>query len=192
MKSVNLKSKDKTPLPPTGWYRLSFFFKTTEACNQMAMPIAATLRPHVEALYFARYTSAVEARLDVVVKHPVLLNQCDLDRIIAKVGKIRWERIDGPVPCEGSPAHAAAFDFALKFTTHTLTADHQTKMALWCDVLHWMHNMAAYDYCDEAKCHLYSLDKIVNVFDNSIKLGNQMTKAARKLRRAKRSNPRNN
>jgi len=191
MKSVNLKSKDKTPLPPTGWYRLSFFFKTTEACNQMAMPIAACFRQHVEALYFARYTSTLESRLDVIIKHPVSRSVW-LSNIMAKVGKIRWERIDGPVPCEGSPAHAAAFDFALKFTAHTLTADHQTKMALWCDVLHWMHNMAAYDYCDEAKCHLYSLDKIVNVFDNSIKLGNQMTKAARKLRRAKRSNPRNN
>ena len=191
MKSVNLKSKDKTPLPPTGWYRLSFFFKTTEACNQMAMPIAACFRQHVEALYFARYTSTLESRLDVIIKHPVSRSVW-LSNIMAKVGKIRWERIDGPVPCEGSPAHAAAFDFALKFTAHTLTADHQTKMALWCDVLHWMHNMAGYDYCDEAKCHLYSLDKIVNVFDNSIKLGNQMTKTARKLHRAKRSNPRNN
>jgi len=191
MKSVNLKSKDKTPLPPTGWYRLSFFFKTTETCNQMAMPIAACFRQHVESLYFARYTSTLESRLDVIIKHPVSRSVW-LSNIMAKVGKIRWERIDGPVPCDGSPAHAAAFDFALKFTAHTLTADHQTKMALWCDVLHWMHNMAAYDYCDEAKCHLYSLDKIVNVFDNSIKLGNQMTKTARKLHRAKRSNPRNN
>lgn len=196
MASVNIKSKAKKAKRGWGWYRYSFFFRSFEDCNRMALPIAACLRTRLSKLYFARYTNAREARLDVVgmQRNSNVLTQEHVNALMAAGGTC-WRKIVGPTPCEGSLAHAAAFDFVAVFTAYAelQQLDAEGKHALWLDVLHWAHNMAGYDYVDEARSNLWSIQKILNIFEQSIKLGTtaaKLTKVTRK--RARRGDPRNN
>jgi hypothetical protein len=197
MKSVNPKSKAKTkqsPLPT--WYRFSFYFPSIQVCNEAALPVAAMLRVKFPHVYFARYTGAMESRLDVIVRShgATALTQEHVNALMKASGNgCRWQRIEGPTPCTGSLAHATAFEFVVRF--HALVAgcaqdegmDAQARFELWNDVIHWAHNMAGYDYIDESRCYLHGLGKIMTVFEQSIKLGNQMAcaqkKAARKTRK---------
>jgi len=205
MCAVNRKSKAKrkTPAPATslpisktGWYRFQFWFKTVEQCNRLAMPIAAVFRAKHDAVYFARYTNAFESRLDLFVKtkNPTVLTQGDVDGIMHAVGggKTRWFRVDGPAPCEGSELHGAGFELAMRFVGRTFDMDDMAKTELWVDILHWTFNMVGLDYIDEARCNLRSLDRIMAIFDQSIRLGNKLGKVARKVRQSRRGNPRNN
>lgn len=185
MKVVNPKSKKKQG----PWYRLRFIFPTIQDCNETAMSVAALLRAVFPYVYFARYTGALESRLDVVLNAggKTMLSQADINQIMSK-GKCRWTRIEGPEPCEGSRAHAAMFDFVLQFTGFAaiMNLAQEAKFDLWSDVLHWGHNMAGYDYIDESRCHLHSLNKIVTVFEQSIKLGNRMAAAQKRATRRQR------
>lgn len=188
MKIVNSKSKNKTHKPGT-WYRIRFSFPSHEDCNETALNVATLLRGVFPHVYFARYSSAVESNLDVIVNavSRTMLSQKELDRIIRE-GKCRWTRVEGPEPCEGSRAHAAMFDFVLGFTglARVLNLDPHDQRALWSDVIHWGHNMAGYDYVDESRCYLHGLDKIMDVFARSIKLGNEMTAVQKRLSRRQR------
>lgn len=191
MKSVNPKSKGKTKeLPLPTWYRFSFHFNSVHDCNEAAMPVAAMLRVKFPHVYFARYTGAMESRLDVIVRShgATALTQEHVNALMKSTGgATRWQRIVGPIPCTGSLAHATAFEFVVRFYALSQSMEDKARFELWNDVLHWAHNMAGYDYIDEARCHLYNIDKIVSIFESSIKLGNQMAaaqkKAARKMRK---------
>lgn len=188
MKAVNKKSHKK-PHKPGTWYRLRFIFPSIQACNENAMSVAALLRGLFPYVYFARYTGALESRLDVVVNAAgkTLFTQEDINAIMKK-GGCSWSRIEGPEPCEGSRAHAAMFDFVMSFTAlaHILSLDEQAKFDLWNDVVHWGHNMAGFDYIDESRCHLHSLTKIITVFEQSIKLGNRISAAQKRVVRRQR------
>jgi len=195
MKSVNPKSKAKTKQSalPT-WYRFSFYFPSNQECNEAAMPVAAMLRVKFEHVYFARYTGAMESRLDVVVRSisGTALTQDHVNALMKSTGgETRWQRIVGPTPCSGSIAHATAFEFVVRFYALSQGMEDKARFELWNDVLHWAHNMAGYDYIDEARCHLYNIDKIVSIFESSIKLGNDMATAQKKAARKTRK-PANN
>lgn len=201
VKPVNIKSKSpkgKSPKPVVscthegtheGWHKFHFYFATIEACNRLALALASLLRSKWPKVYFARYTNALESRLDIYVWFPpgsdYVLSQADLDRIMAANKGTRWTKVEGPIKCEGSESHAAGFDFVMKFIGHAidLKLDGARTTALWNDALHWMHNMCGYDYVDEARCHLNALSTVIQIFDDSIKLGNKMVKVARSVRR---------
>lgn len=195
MKSVNPKSKAKikeSPLPT--WYRFSFYFPNSKECNEAAMPVAAMLRVKFEHVYFARYTGAMESRLDVIVRSNkgTALTQEHVNALMKSTGGgTRWQRIVGPIPCTGSLAHATAFEFVVRFWGLAQGMEYQARFGLWNDVLHWAHNMSGYDYIDEARCHLYNIEKIVSIFESSIKLGNEMASAQKKAARRQRK-PANN
>lgn len=170
MKPVNIK----TSKTPKNWYALTFIFKNADICNKAAMPIAEWLRNKFSALYYARYNSALEARLDVFFFSPEPpLASASL--ILKGYKPVRWLRLDGPAICVGSFAHAATCDFVMRFWQEANGLSAEDRRELWCDAIHWAHNMVGCDYVDECRCYLVSLDKIVTVFDNSIKLGNQIS-----------------
>jgi hypothetical protein len=99
--------------------------------------------------------------------------------------------VSKPIPCEGSTAHSMGLDLAIAIWTQHMArridnedtndedAVKQT-FELFADVMHWTANALGLDYCDEAKLHLYSMDRIVNIFSHSVKLGNKLTAAAKK------------
>lgn len=188
MKIINPKSKKKSK-PSSPWYRLRFVFPSTQDCNETALSMAALLREVFPCVYFARYTGALDSYVDIVVNAvgKTLLTQADINSIMSK-GNCRWTRIEGPEPCEGNRAHAAMFDFVLQFEglAQVMKLDPEAKHNLWLDTLHWGHNMVGYDYVDEARCHLHSLDKLIMVFERSIKLGNRMAAAQKKAMRRQR------
>lgn len=181
MNPVNPKTKDK----PAMWRKYSFYFDTPTDCNDMAAPIAATLRCKCSHVYFARYTGALESRLDVyfLTAKPMPIRQT----LQCKRKQMRWTRIDGPVPCSGSFAHAAGCEAVLVATALMKDMPLQQRREQFIDVVHWMYNMFGIDYVDEARCNLFSIDRILSVFENSIKLGNKITKAQRRASKSARN-----
>lgn len=169
--------KSKVQTPTASWRKYSFYFDTTEQCNRMALPLAAYLRCKVTALYYARYTNAHESRLDVYFLSPKPMPASSLLR----ASGLRWAKLVGPEPCDGSFAHAAAFEVVARlFATHD---DPKVRAEQFYDVIHWMNNMAGFDYVDEVRGACYGINKVMAIFEQSIKLGNQMTKVARKATR---------
>lgn len=167
--------------PPASWRKYSFYFDTTEQCNRMALPLAAYLRTKVSFIYYARYTNAHESRLDVYFLSPKPMPASSLLRAKG----LSWAKLVGPEPCEGSFPHAAAFEVVARlFAVHD---DPKVRAEQFYDVLHWMNNMAGFDYVDEVRGACYSINKVMGVFEQSIKLGNQMTKAAHKATRRGKS-----
>lgn len=181
----NAKSKSVNPKSlaarPESWRKYSFYFDTQEDCNRLALPLAACMRGRVPKVYFARYNNATEHRVDLYFAATTPLPKNDILAGLKK--EMRWHHVIGPVACEGSDAHAAGFDAVLRLAHALNKLPVETQRGQWCDVIHWMHNMFGIDYVDEIRCSLHAIHCIASVFDNSIKLGNRMVKAAKKLRR---------
>lgn len=180
MNDMNPKTKDKPGL----WRKYSFF-ETPGDCNEMAAPIAAMLRCKCSHVYYARYNGALESRLRRVFlsAKPVPIN------LHTRRKEMRWIRIDGPKPCSGSFAHAAGCEAVLVLMATAVFKDMplQQRLEQFIDMVHWMYNMFGIDYVDEARCNLSSIDRILNVFENSIKLGNRITKSSRRAPKTSRN-----
>ena len=181
MKSVNTKTKATTP----AWRKYSFFFATPDDCNTMAMPLAAFLRTKCSHVYYARYTGALESRLDVYFLAPSTLPTKQV--LKTQTGDFGWTKIVGPEAVQGSLAHASGFETVVRCYASFSAMPPQQRREQFIDVMHWMYNMFGIDYVDEARCNLWSIDRILSVFENSIKLGNQITKSQRKAPRASRN-----
>jgi hypothetical protein len=184
MKTVNPKSQ---PLL-SEWYRFSFTFPSVKACNKCALPIAASLFDEFKHVYFARYTGALDSRLDVIIHSKSVPST---EQIHVRAAFQRWTHVEGPTLCSGSLAHAAAFEFVFRFWCVTQNMKDLPRFELWSDVLHWAHNMAGYDYTAEARSNLRTLVNIISIFESSIRLGNQMFAAQKKAAR-KTDKPANN
>jgi len=184
MKSVNIKSKAKPPLALGGWGKYTFTFDSIEVCNTLALPIAAYLRSRFPKVYYARYTGALESRLDVYV---YAVKLADFDRFDFRQfsKQVRWKKIEGPTTCPGSDAHAAGFDAVLRCVGAFSKMTPDERRAQFNDVVHWMQNMMGYDYVDEVRNHLHAIHCVMGVFEQSIRLGNKMSKAAKKAGRTK-------
>lgn len=189
-KPVNIKSKQNLPTPPKlPWWKVSVFFKNAEDCRVFSMVLAIKLRSICPMAYFARYMTVVESRADYCFVKPPEYHLREIVALVSRHGKLQF-RISDIIPCEGSTAHAMGLDLAIAiWTQHAAVGEGpeglsaaitKTGIELFADAIHWTTNALGLDYCDEAKLNLYSLDRIVNIFAQSIKLGNAMTTAAKK------------
>lgn len=181
MKSVNPKTK-ASALP---WRKYSFYFETPADCNRMALPISACLRTKCTHVYFARYTGALESRLDVYFLAPSRVPI--KETITSKRGEFGWIKIVGPEVVEGSLAHAAGWETVVRCYACFSSMPPEQRRSQFIDVLHWMQNMMGFDYVDEARNNLHSIACVLGVFENSIKMGNKLHKAARKAPRGARN-----
>ncbi len=161
------------------------------------MVLAIRLRMICPMAYFARYTSAVESRTDYYFVKPPEVELPVIAQVLTRFDNTTL-RISDILPCEGSMAHSMGLDVAIAIWTKHIAPATTTSaegMRKACeelaDVMHWSTNALGIDYCDEAKVHLYSIDRIVNIFSNSINLGNKMTAAAKKASRKQPSPERN-
>lgn len=182
-KPVNTKSiKAPKNGGPGGWRKYSFYFDTAAECNLMAMPIACFLRTKCSHLYYARYTGALESRLDIYFLSPVRV-PINKEALQSKRGEYRWIKVVGPEIVDGSFGHAAGFECVVRCAAafKELTVDQQRFQFL--DVIHWMQNMMGYDYVDEARNNLQGVAMVLGVFENSIRLGNRLSKSQRKAPR---------
>jgi hypothetical protein len=185
MKSVNIKSTAETETGPLAWRKYSIYFHSAAECNALAMPIAAMIRSRVALLYYARYTGALESRLDIYFATTKPVPPKETLRLPKKL--VRWTKVVGPTPCAGSAAHGWAFDAVLRISAALSAMPAEQMRNQFIDVIHWMHNMFGIDYVDEARCHLASINCVLNVFDNSIRMGNKVAKAQRKAPKASRN-----
>ena len=181
MNPVNTKTKAKAHL----WRKYSFYFDTAAECNDMAMPIAAFLRTKSPHVYYARYTGALESRLDVYFLAPSTIPTKQVMK--TKTGDFGWTKIVGPEVVEGSLAHASGFETVIRCFASFSNMPPEQRRSQFIDVLHWMQNMMGFDYVDEARNNLMSINCVLGVFENSIKMGNKITKASRKAPRASRN-----
>ena len=180
-KSVITKSQVKAKPAPI-WGKVSFHFNTTNHCNDYALTIAIAFRSRFDAVYFARYNNTLGARLDLYLRANQLSEILDASREIASKFKCVIA-IKGPTLCPGSEAHAAGFDAVIRMSRAFMDMPPEQGQEQFMDVLHWTFNMMGYDYVNEARCHLYSIERILSVFDNSIRLGQKLDTTTRKQRR---------
>ena len=178
----NTKTKPNTDL--VRWYKIHVHFNSTADCNESALRIAVKLRAAYPAVYFARYCNANTARADFYVKYYATgqrhfpLIRSIIKRAIARGGH---RSLDCRIEFRnhvGSDAHAAGFDCVLTLARafflsddgedERTAADPKLGAAL-ADVIHWMHNMLGFDYVDEARQSLYSLGRVLQIFEDCIK-----------------------
>lgn len=181
MKPVNPKTKAAT-LP---WRKYSFYFETPADCNRMAMPIAAFLRCKCTHVYYARYTGALESRLDIYFLAPSTMPV--KQALITQKREYGWTKIVGPEIVQGSLAHASGFETVVRCAALFSEMPPEQRRFQFIDVLHWMQNMMGFDYVDEARNNLQSIACVLGIFENSIKLGNKLTKAQRKAPKGARN-----
>lgn len=199
------KPKTVIPKSESSWWKYSVSWKNADLCRSLSMPLATYLHLSVRYLYFARYMSVAECRTDyyfsvnftVSVPEKTLSNMRLAFEAFAKIHKINL-KLAKPVPCEGSYAHALALEVVLNIYNKHLargpedeSPDNDDMLKAWtllADVFHWSSNMLGIDYCDEAKLHLYSIDRIINIFQGSIKKGNKLSKLSEKLVNKRASN----
>ena len=184
MKSVSTNSKNKSLPVPTRWWKVSVHYGSAVECNNMALATAVRLRDKYPGVYFARYCNANEGRADYYVScfanvAPVRQSK-QLAKVIEKFSLAHLRgmpRIDLPVAHEGSQAHATGFDcvvtLAKAFCLHPdddseAVAEFTKVKAALADVVHWMNNMLGIDYVDEARQSLYSIERILTVFEQCI------------------------
>ena len=171
--------------PPHDGHCIKGIFADADLCKELALSLAIELGVHYQKVYFARYTNALHAYANFYLSQPrpnckspklghqylVLL----LKRSTAKYG--RKVVVEPAVPSPGSDAHAAGFAFVCQFMM--VCYDNPERLPLFNDVLHWMHNMAGFDYIDEMRGYLEGISKITGVFERSILEGKKITRKPR-------------
>jgi hypothetical protein len=203
-KSVNKNTQlyDNAPPRERRWFKCSVFFKNRVECKNFSMPLALKLRIHCPNVYFARYCDVTQSRTDFIFELP---DRSTVNFAISLLDHLeeRQFKTNVPLPCEGSLPHARGFDAVLEIWTKTFGvatneevefdfgSAQRTAWTTLADVLHWQCNMLGLDYCDEAKLSLYGLERIINIFQASIKEGNKLSDISTRLSK-KRSRTTNN